>query len=152
MLKCFIKPQEHMMLNGAIVQNGGPCKLELQLQTHAKIVNTTNLIFAEDVNTPASQLYYEIMLLCGGHSEADLGRALARLADYADRTRSATVQPRCSEIENFLMTEQFYPALKIAAAFLVEEGWRPAASARKARLAADRGARKVACAAVRGRG
>lgn len=119
------------MLNGALLQNDGADGLELRLHGDAGLVNEADLIAEQDADTPASRLYYEVMLLCGGDRTADLTRTMDRLVDYADSTPAERVRPRCGAIEALLLKGQFEPALRIARGLLVDEGWRSKTVARK---------------------
>lgn len=61
-LKIVLKPGEKIVINQAVIQNGGE-KAELIVQNKASILRERDIMTEKDVTTPAKKIYFVIQLL-----------------------------------------------------------------------------------------
>lgn len=61
-LKLSLKPYEKILINGAVIENGGS-RAEIVIHNKASILRQNDILKEENVNTPAKRIFYIIQLL-----------------------------------------------------------------------------------------
>jgi len=61
-LKISLKPNEKMIIGGAVISNG-PAKCEFVVENNVPILRQSNIISPDQANTPARRIYLAIQLM-----------------------------------------------------------------------------------------
>lgn len=61
-LKISLKPQERIILGGAVVQNGGS-RCDLLVENNVPILREKDILREEDADTPCKRIYFTIQLM-----------------------------------------------------------------------------------------
>ncbi len=112
-LKITLKPNERIILGGAIVTNG-PTKAELVVENNTTILRQKNILSPEKANTPARRIYFAIQLMyvdeghLGDHHKLywDLVRDFVQAAPSSLKL--------IDQINEFILQTKYYQALKTA--------------------------------------
>lgn len=71
-----LAPNERILINGAVIENGDR-RARISVKTpHANILRLRDAIHPEDANTPVSRICYEAQLVLSGDRPADEGRKI----------------------------------------------------------------------------
>ena len=62
-LKITLKPQEKMILGGAVISNGSNAGCHLIVENKVPILREKNILSENDADTPSRQLYFIIQLM-----------------------------------------------------------------------------------------
>lgn len=62
-LSLRLKPGERLIVNGAVLRNGSPRAIELDLLNHVTTLHERDLMLPEDATTLVKQLYFEVQML-----------------------------------------------------------------------------------------
>jgi flagellar protein FlbT len=62
-LKITLKPQEKMILGGAVISNGNSAGCQLIIENKVPILREKDILSENDANTPSQQLYFIIQLM-----------------------------------------------------------------------------------------
>lgn len=62
-LKITLKPQEKMILGGAVIANGNNAGCQLIIENKIPILREKNILSEKDADTPCRQLYFIIQLM-----------------------------------------------------------------------------------------
>lgn len=109
-----LKPGERLIVNGAVLRNGSPRAIELELLNHVTTLHERDLMLPEDAITPLQRLYFAVQMM---HLEPEQELAHRRSAiDLAALIYAETMQqgggPLCETISDVitLIGERAYPA------------------------------------------
>lgn len=112
-LKLTLKPTEKVVINGAVITNGGS-KATITVENSAVIMRQKDIMLPEDADTPARRIYYAIQLayLDEAGREDTLETTRQLILDFlkavpTQETR-AILEPMGAELAN----GQFFAALK----------------------------------------
>ena len=67
-LSLRLKPGERLIVNGAVLRNGSPRAIELELLNHVTTLHERDLMLPEQADTPLKRLSFEIQMM---HLEPD---------------------------------------------------------------------------------
>jgi flagellar biosynthesis regulator FlbT len=67
-LSLRLKPGERLIVNGAVLRNGSPRAIELELLNHVTTLHERDLMLPEDAATPLQRLYFAVQMM---HLEPD---------------------------------------------------------------------------------
>lgn len=71
-----LAPNERILINGAVIENGDR-RARISVKTpHANILRLRDAIHPDDANTPVSRICYEAQLVLSGDRPADEGRKI----------------------------------------------------------------------------
>ena len=62
-LKITLKPQERMIIGGAVVTNGNRCVSELIIDNNVPILRQKDILSEEDADSPCRKIYFLIQLM-----------------------------------------------------------------------------------------
>ncbi|MGF1560771.1 MAG: flagellar biosynthesis repressor FlbT [Geminicoccaceae bacterium] len=113
-LKLKLRPDERLLINGAVIQNGRRAA-ELTIETpHTHILRLRDAIHPDAVDTPVKRACYIAQMAVAGEAEpaaarGELAQALADLYRVLGATRAGDVISEASEAAE---REEFYKALR----------------------------------------
>jgi flagellar protein FlbT len=117
-----LKQGESMILNGAVIRF--KTRTRLELNTQARFLFGKQIMLADDVKTPAQQIYFAIQQAYIG-DEASRPEALAKARELVEAHRMARATPAAQEvleqILGVLTHGAGFEALKLARQIIREE-------------------------------
>jgi flagellar protein FlbT len=112
-LKISLKPNEKMILGGAVITNG-PVKCEFVVENTVSLLRQNWIISPDDANTPARRIYLAIQLMYVDNAKLqqhqDVYWKLVR--QFVDAAPSSI--GLIDTINEFILNGQYYEALKSA--------------------------------------
>jgi flagellar biosynthesis repressor protein FlbT len=110
-LKITLKPNEKMIISGAVIQNG-PRKSEFSVENNVPILRQRDILSPKDADSPARRIYLTIQLMY-----VDNPHKQSYLDSYWQLVRQfIAAVPRSIElidcINEHIYTENYYQALK----------------------------------------
>jgi len=111
-LKLSLRPGEKFVVNGAVVQNGDR-RAALVLQNKASVLREKDIMQAEEADSPAKRIYFQIMLMYLDEQgrEKAYGEFAARLAEFMGAVRDPAVLAECIGVSKEVMSGEYYRAL-----------------------------------------
>ena len=111
-LKLSLKPGEKFVLNGTVVQNGDRRGV-LILQNKASVLREKDIMQPEDVNTPASRIYFPVMMMYLDESSVSkvYDEFVLRLSEFMGATRNPDVLVDCVAASKHVLAKEYYKAL-----------------------------------------
>lgn len=111
-LKLSLKPNEKIVLNGAVVQNGDR-RSTLLLQNKASVLREKDIMQPEDAGTPARRIYMPIMLMYleGAESADNYNEFAMRMTEFMSAVRHPEVLAECVAVSRDVMAGEYYKAL-----------------------------------------
>lgn len=119
-LKITLKPNERMIIGGAVIQNGAT-KSDFLIENSTPILRQKNIIGPADANTPASRIYLTIQLMYV--DEQNLARHHTLYWELVHDFISAV--PRAlgliDRMNELILQSRYYDALKEAQQLIIFE-------------------------------
>jgi flagellar biosynthesis repressor protein FlbT len=111
-LKLSLKPNEKIVLNGAVIQNGDR-RTTLLLQNKASVLREKDIMQIEEANTPVRRIYLPIMLmyLQGSESAEQYNEFALRMTEFMSVVRLPSVLEECVGMSREVMSGEYYKAL-----------------------------------------
>ncbi len=110
-LKISLRPQERIVIAGAVIRNGGK-RCELLIENQVQILREKDILREEDANTPCRRVYFAIQLMYLDPVKMDVHReAYRKLAGEILRA-APSMKGYFDNIEESLTEGNFYQALK----------------------------------------
>lgn len=111
-LKLSLKPGEAVVVNGAVIRNGER-RGTLLLETKARILRERDVMFADQVKTPADAAYFAIMqmYLTGDRQGPVYDTSIAALADMMADMKDEDGRSAVLSITRAVAAGQTYRAL-----------------------------------------
>jgi flagellar biosynthesis repressor protein FlbT len=111
-LKLSLKPNEKIVLNGAVVQNGDR-RTTLLLQNKASVLREKDIMQPEEAATPARRIYLPIMFMYleGTESASQYNEFAMRMTEFMSAVRNPDVLAECVGISRDVMAGEYYKAL-----------------------------------------
>lgn len=111
-LKLSLKPNEKIVLNGAVIQNGDR-RTTLLLQNKASVLREKDIMQIEDANTPVRRIYLPIMLmyLQGSESAEQYNEFALRMTEFMSVVRLPNILEDCVGMSREVMSGEYYKAL-----------------------------------------
>lgn len=135
-LKVELKPGEKLLVGNCIITNSDQ-RTRLFIDGRVPILREKDILTAETANTPARRIYLAVQLM---YIEDDIGTAkdeyFALVNDFIEAVPSSITI--VNQINNEILTEQLYKALKAAQKLIdYEQDLLSNVSARRASLPTD---------------
>ena len=113
-LKITLKPQEKMMLGGAVIANGNNAGCQLIIENKVPILREKDILSENDADTPCRQLYFIIQLIYIDEEnlaihQKNYWRLVKEIVKAAPRTVGLIDQ-----INEEIVSGRCYQALKLA--------------------------------------
>jgi flagellar biosynthesis regulator FlbT len=89
-LSLRLKPGERLIVNGAVLRNGSPRAIELELLNHVTTLHERDLMLPEQADTPLKRLYLAIQTMHLEPEDADRHRKAA--IDLAAKVYAAEIE------------------------------------------------------------
>lgn len=111
-LKLSLKPNEKIVLNGAVIQNGDR-RTSMLLQNKASVLREKDIMQAEDANTPARRIYFPVMMMyLAGDDNAEIYNEFAlRMTEFMSAVTHIPILEECVAISKDVMVKDYYKAL-----------------------------------------
>ena len=111
-LKLSLKPNEKIVLNGAVIQNGDR-RTTMLLQNKASVLREKDIMQAEEANTPARRIYFPVMMMyLAGEDNAETYNEFAlRMTEFMSAVSSVNALEECVAISKDVMSGDYYKAL-----------------------------------------
>ena len=85
-LKLKLAANEHLIVNGAVMVNGG-CRTTLIIRNFAQILREKDVLQEPDANTPTKRLYFLVQAMLMQPPPPEALRKMNKIAGFASRTR-----------------------------------------------------------------
>lgn len=111
-LKISLKPGERFVLNGAVIENGDR-RANLLLKNKASVLREKDILQEEDVTTPASRIYFPIMMMYLSDKENDplYDEFVLRMNEFMGVVSDPETLGVCVSISRDVMAHEYYKAL-----------------------------------------
>jgi flagellar protein FlbT len=111
-LKISLKPNERMILDGAVITNGGK-KTELVIENRVPILRQNNIMSEKSADTPCKRLYLSAQLIY-----IDSAQRVAHTNLFAKQSEeilkaAPSMKPYIEKMGASIKSTEFYKALKI---------------------------------------
>lgn len=111
-LKLSLRPNEKVVLNGAVIQNGDR-RTTLLLQNKASVLREKDIMQAEDANTPARRIYFPVMMMylsLGDMSEM-YNEFAVRMTEFMGVLSNVAILEECVNLSREVMAGDYYKGL-----------------------------------------
>jgi len=111
-LKLSLKPGEKFVINGAVIVNGNR-RTNFIVQNRATILREKDILRKEDVKTPATRIYFPIMMMYLDPEQDHIYRDefVRRLAEMMEAVSQPEILKACVMISKNVMNGNYYKAL-----------------------------------------
>lgn len=111
-LKLSLKPDERLVINGAVIANGDR-RTTLIVHNKASILREKDIMQEEEVTTPARRIYFPIMLMYmdPGSEQKYHDEFVQRLTEFMGAIQTPEAVENCAKISKDVMNKNFYRAL-----------------------------------------
>ncbi len=112
-LKLTLKPNEKIIINGAVIANG-KSKTTLGIENSAVILREKDIITEERADTPATRIYFCIQMayLDNEHEREYLERAILLVKEFVTAVPTAEVHDILEPVGTHVAKRQYFQALK----------------------------------------
>ena len=112
-LKITLKPQERMIIGGAVITNGNT-KCDLNIENKVPLLREKNILKEEDANSPGRRIYFVIQLMYIDQENLTVHHKAYwdLVTDFIQAAPSAI--PLIKEISELIVSNKYYGALKLA--------------------------------------
>lgn len=112
-LKITLKPDEKMILGGAVITNGAS-KCEFVVENTVAILRQNSILSPDDANTPARRIYLAIQLMYIDPAQLHHHQQLywALVNEFVKASPSSL--GLLDQINELILTDKYYEALKLA--------------------------------------
>jgi flagellar protein FlbT len=107
-----LKPQERIILGGAVVRNNGNYSAQLLIETNVPILRWPNILPESDVNTPCGRIYMAIELMYIQPEKYDEYMKLYLTLTEELLAAAPSMTPQLQEIGPLVMAGEYYKALQ----------------------------------------
>lgn len=119
-LRIIIKPQERLIINGAVLRNGGSHNISLLVETQCQFLRESELINESDADTPCKKLCLTLQVLHLSEDSAEVENLFFAQAVEVMRTLPSTA-PFLLKIQEALAAKQTYAAVKLGKQLMYHE-------------------------------
>jgi flagellar biosynthesis repressor protein FlbT len=107
-----LKPQERIILGGAVVRNNGAYSTQLMIETHTPILRCPNILPESGITTPCSRIYMaiELMYIQPERREETMQLYLTLTRDVI--TAASSMAPALEEVSQLVAEDEYYKALQ----------------------------------------
>lgn len=112
-LKLTLKPEEKVIVNGAVIANGG-AKTTLSIENSAIILRQKDILTEEQANTPAKRIYFCLQLayLDSDHERDYLEKANLLVRDFIEAAPTGEVRDILEQVGTDVSERNYFKALK----------------------------------------
>lgn len=112
-LKLTLKPEEKVIVNGAVIANGG-AKTTLSIENSAIILRQKDILTEEQANTPAKRIYFCLQLayLDSDHERDYLEKANLLVRDFVEAAPTEEVKQILEAVGTDVSSRNYFKALK----------------------------------------
>jgi len=120
-LKIQLKKGQKIIINGAVLENSGNRTASLLVKNNAAILRDSDILTAEDAQTPASRIYYALQ--CMYLFPEERARHLTHFYEFAGSYLEAAPSsvPIIDEMRGLVEVGKLYQALKEAQELIAHE-------------------------------
>ena len=119
-LKISLKPDEKMILGGAVIKNGSHPSVFF-IENNVLLLRERDIITEELADTPCKRIYFTVQLMY--LDEENLARYHSmywnKIGELTDAVKSMI--PLAAELNEYILAGEFYKALKIAKKMIAYE-------------------------------
>jgi flagellar protein FlbT len=111
-LKLSLKPNEKIVLNGAVIQNGDR-RTTMLLQNKASVLREKDIMQSHEANTPARRIYFPVMMMyLSSDDAAEIYNEFAlRMTEFMSAVRHIPILEECVAISRDVIAGEYYKAL-----------------------------------------
>lgn len=119
-LKISLKPHERMIVGGAVITNGS-ARSQFRIENRVPILREGDILGEQDADSPARLIYFVIQLMyIDKQNQVTYYDSYWRVAQQLVQAAPSTVA-FIDQISEFILSDRFYPALKIAKKLIAYE-------------------------------
>jgi len=112
-LKISLKPQERLIVGGAVLQNGGG-RCDLLVENNVPILRQKDILGEKDANTPCKRIYFVIQLMYIDEKNLAEHHTLYWKLVKAVIKAAPSTMPLISQISELILRKNHYQALRKA--------------------------------------
>lgn len=114
-LKIQLRPQERVIINGAVIEGHSDGRTEITVMNKAMIMRQKHIIGEKEANTPSKRLYFTIQMMYIDPENKENYQApyAGFLKDLKDTVKLPTLQDSLNLIEKAIEGGNFYDAMKV---------------------------------------
>lgn len=107
-----LKPQERIILGGAVVRNNGAYSTQLMIETHTPILRCPNILPESGISTPCGRIYMaiELMYIQPERREETMQLYLTLTRDVV--AAASSMAPALQEVGRLVVAGDYYKALQ----------------------------------------
>lgn len=111
-LKLSLKPDEKLVINGAVVANGDR-RATLIVHNKASILREKDIMQEEEVTTPARRIYFPVMLMYMDNASKPkyYDEFVLRMTEFMSAISTPSAIDACVTISREVMDKNYYKAL-----------------------------------------
>ena len=119
-LKLVLKPDEKLIVNGAVVSNSSPRTITLSFHNKAQLLQQKDVLLPEEATTPLLRTYFALqcMYLDSENMETHHNNFVKFSSELFAATHNAEVRGAIAAAVNFIGVGEFYRALSALRAAL----------------------------------
>jgi len=119
-LKITLKPHERVIIGGAVITNGDS-RSQFCIENRVPILREQDILGEKDADSPARLIYFVIQLMyVDKQNQATYYDSYWRVAQELVKAVPTTVA-FIDQISEFVLSDRFYPALKVAKKLMAYE-------------------------------
>ncbi len=122
-LKLTLKPNEKLIVNGAVVSNGSPRAVTLTFHNKAQLLQQKDVLLPEDASTPLLRTYFALQCMYLDHDDMETHHKqfVAFCGELYAATRNAVIRTAVTTAVDYVKSGEFYRALSALRAALPVE-------------------------------
>src|SRR5260370_17068810 len=112
-LKLTLKPNEKLIVNGAVLSNGSPRAVTLTFYNKAQLLQQKGVLLPEDATTPLLRTYFALQCMYLDHDEMEAHHKqfIAFSNELFAATRNVAIRSAITTAARHATAGEFYPAL-----------------------------------------
>jgi flagellar protein FlbT len=122
-LKLTLKPNEKLIVNGAVLSNGSPRAVTLSFHNKAQLLQQKGVLLPEDATTPLLRTYFTLQCMYLDHDEMETHHKqfIAFSNELFAATRNVAIRSAITTAASHVGAGEFYRALSALRAALPVE-------------------------------
>lgn len=113
-LKIALKPNERIVISGAVITNGSSGKCELIIENNAPVLREKDILSEKDAISPCSRIYFVIQLMYIDQENLDLHTDTYWKLVKQVLKAAPSMTGRIDKISEHMFNGKYYQALKLA--------------------------------------
>jgi flagellar biosynthesis repressor protein FlbT len=107
-----LKPQERIILGGAVVRNNGAYSTQLMIETHTPILRCPDILPESEISTPCGRIYMAIELLYIQPEQREETMKLYLTLTTEVISAASSMAPLLQEVSRLVIAGEYYKALQ----------------------------------------